>query len=161
MTAGHRVVLDNTVLANFALAGCSELLARLWGDVLCTTPQVMAEYRRGVAKGAVPDGTWEDLAAIELEPDAEPLAESLPSSLGSGERSCLAVVLRLGGILATDDLRARKVAAGKGISVTGTTGILVACVRKELIDLDEGNRLLGAMIEHGYHSPALSLDDFL
>ncbi len=30
-----------------------------------------------------------------------------------------------------------------------------------MIDLSEGNRLLRVMIEHSYHSPASSLDEFL
>ncbi len=161
MTVSPAVVLDNTVLANFALAECTELAIRLWGKILQTTPYAMGEYREGVARGLVPEGAWVGLAVPEMEPEEEALHDQLPSSLGPGERSCLAVALRGGGILATDDLHARKQAAAKGVTVTGTVGILIGCIKAGLIDLSEGNRLLNLMIEHGYHSPASDLGEFV
>ncbi len=48
MTVSPLVILDNTVLTNFALAGCTELVTLLWGDALQTTPDVIAEYQEGV-----------------------------------------------------------------------------------------------------------------
>lgn len=158
MTAVHRVLLDNTVLTNFALAECASLAARLWDDALCTTSSVIAEHRRGVSQGSVPEGAWDDLPLVELTTDEKTLLDSLPSNLGLGERSCLAVARRRGGILATDDLYARKTAVAIGVTTTGSVGILIASIRKELIDLKEGNRLLDLMIGHGYHSPVSSLD---
>ncbi len=53
MTVRSPVILDNTVLTNFALAECTELVMLLWSDALQTTPQVMTEYREGVAGGSV------------------------------------------------------------------------------------------------------------
>ncbi len=161
MTAALPVFLDNTVLVNFALAECTELVTQLWGTDLQTTPDVMAEYREGVAQGTVPSGAWDSLAIIELKPEDEDLRKELPSSLGSGESSCLAMAFRHGGTVATDDSVARKAAAVKGVNVTGTVGILIGCIKKGLIDLSEGNRLLTVMIEHSYHSPTIRLSDFL
>ena len=134
---------------------------RLWGDGVRTTPSVMAEHQQGVDRGIVPDGAWQKLPTFELGPEEESLCQDLPSNLGPGERSCLAVALHIGGTLATDDLYARKIASMHGVPVTGTVGILIGCIRKGLIDLGEGNRLLQAMIDHSYHSPTTHLDDFL
>ena len=162
MTAVHRVLLDNTVLTNFALAECASLVFRLWGNALCTTSRVIAEHREGVAQGSVPEGAWDDLTVIDLETEAEKtLLGDLPSNLGLGERTCLGVAQHRGGILATDDLYARKTAVAIGVTTTGSVGILIAGIRKELIDLKEGNRLLDLMIGHGYHSPVSSLDGHL
>ena len=161
MIENRLVVLDNTVLTNFALAECADLVMKLWGDALRTTPKVMAEHRRGVKKGSVPSEAWPGLAVVELRHDEIHIYQNLPFNLDPGERSCLAVVLCRGGILATDDLYARKAAVLRGVAVTGTVGILIGCIKRGLIDLTEGNRLLAAMIGHSYHSPTDRLDDFL
>ena len=160
MTVSLPVVLDNTVLANFALAECAELVGRLWGDGVQTTSDAMAEYLEGVANGSVPAGVWKELAAPGMTSGEEALCKQLPTSLGIGERSCLAVARRRGGILASDDLSARRQAAAQDVPVTGTIGILIGCIRRDLLDLEEGNRLLKVMIKHGYHSPAGSLDGY-
>ncbi len=161
MTVSPPILLDNTVLTNFALAECAELVMQLWGDDLRTTPHAMAEHQEGVALGYVPEGEWKDLPRPELKPEEEALFQQLPTSLGPGESSCLAVAFCQGGTLATDDLPARRQAGSKAVTVTGTLGILISCIRNELIDLSEGNRLLKVMIENNYHSPASSLDEYL
>ena len=48
-----------------------------------------------------------------------------------------------------------------GIAVTGTVGILLACVRQNYLSLEQANALLTAMIAAGYHSPVESLDALL
>jgi hypothetical protein len=44
MTGGRRLVLlDNTVLTNFALVGQDNLPTRLWSDAACTTTAAYGE----------------------------------------------------------------------------------------------------------------------
>ena len=63
------VVLDNTVLSNFALVGRSDLLWQLWGSELCTTQAVKREYKIGSDGGAVPPMAWDRLAQVILSDD--------------------------------------------------------------------------------------------
>ena len=64
-------------------------------------------------------------------------------------------------MLASDDLHARRAAARLGVPITGTIGILAACVRTGHLALAEANLLLEAMIAAGYRSPIVSLDQLL
>ena len=48
------VVLDNTVLTNFALVGRAGLVTHLWSTSVCTTSPVLDEYRSGAVSGLVP-----------------------------------------------------------------------------------------------------------
>ena len=48
------VLLDNTVLANFALVRRTDLVTHLWGEAVCVTPSALAEHLAGVAKGISP-----------------------------------------------------------------------------------------------------------
>jgi predicted nucleic acid-binding protein len=95
-TTDRLVLLDNTVLTNFALVGQENLLLRLWPGVARTTTAAFGEYMAGVA-----------------------------------------------------------------IEVTGTVGILLACVRRDYLDSNQANALLTAMIAAGYRSPVASLDALL
>jgi hypothetical protein len=42
------LLLDNTVLTNFALVGRSDLPLRLWSGGACITPAVLGEFQAGV-----------------------------------------------------------------------------------------------------------------
>ena len=155
------VLLDNTVLANFALVGRPDLVLRLWGDAACTTPEAWSEYQVGVAADLVSAAAWVDLPVVTLAKAEVDFAANLPARLGAGERTCLAVALHRRGLFATDDQDARSVAQRHDVPVTGTLGILVLCTRQEHLSKDEANALLKAMIAAGYHSPVIDLDDLL
>ena len=157
----HPVVIDNTTLSNFALVGRADLVTGLWGERASTTSLVMNEYLAGVEGGILSPDIWDDLPLLELTEDESTFQAGLPSRLGAGEGSCLAVACRRQGILVTDDKVARKEARRVGTSVTGSVGVLVLCVRQGLLSLDEGNRLLESMIDHKYRSPVDKLDDLL
>jgi predicted nucleic acid-binding protein len=88
-------------------------------------------------------------------------ATRLTAQLGAGERCCLAAAISRSGALASDDLPARRWAREHGIPVTGTVGILLACVRQGYLARDEANDLLTAMIAAGYRSPVENLDALL
>ena len=48
------LLVDNTVLSNFALIGRIELISLALGSNLSTTTQVVAEFQNGVARGGLP-----------------------------------------------------------------------------------------------------------
>jgi hypothetical protein len=109
MTGGRRLVLlDNTVLTNFALVGQDNLPTRLWSDAACTTTAAYGEYLAGAAVGILPADAWRDLIQVALDEREEAFAARLTTQLGAGERSCLAVAISRSGTLASDDLLARR-----------------------------------------------------
>lgn len=155
------VILDTTVLSNFAHVQRPDLVYLLWPNLTRTTPAAMEEYAAGVRSGAVPPDIWRDLELVELTPEEDRLALSLAPGLGRGERICLAVAIERKAILVTDDRRARQLASALGVQTTGTIGILLGCIREGLIALEEANGLLQRMIDRGYRAPTLDLRRYL
>jgi predicted nucleic acid-binding protein len=155
------VLLDNTVLTNFALVDRSDLVLDLWGADSVTTSAVMTEYQAGVTSRGLPTHIWDSL--IQLTPNSveKDFAEHLSSKLGSGERTCLAIAVHRQGMLVSDDAEARREAQRFGLPLTGSIGILVLNVRQGRLTQAEGNVLLEEMIALGYHSPIATLDDLL
>jgi predicted nucleic acid-binding protein len=66
--------------------------------------------------------------------------------------------VRRQGLLATDDLDARRIAQQQNVPLTGTIGILILCVRRGCLSREEADGLLAEMIALGYYSPFDSLD---
>jgi predicted nucleic acid-binding protein len=155
------VLLDNTVLTNFALVNRPDLVLDLWGNGSTTTPEVIKEYQAGVAGRGLPAGIWNALTQLTPNPIERDFADRLPPKLGSGERSCLAIAVYRHGLFVCDDAEARREAQRIGLTVTGSIGILVLNVRQGRLTLVEANALLEKMIAHGYRSPASTLDDLL
>lgn len=155
------IVLDNTVLTNFALVNRAHWVIDLLGDDAWTTTAVLAEYEAGVASGALPAAAWPALVVVTLTSEEAALAHNLPQRLGWGERSCLAVALLRQGILASDDRRARRVAQQQGAPTTGTIGLLVIGVQYQRWSLAEANAALAQMIALGFRSPVTMLDDLI
>jgi predicted nucleic acid-binding protein len=155
------LVLDNTLLSNFALIGHPDLLTALVGVTVGTTPEVLHEYQQGVEQSSLPPHTWQNLAIFTLLPSEKTFMNRLPSRLGIGECSCLAVAVHRAGILATDDADARREAKGYGVGLTGTVGVLLLLVRQNKLAVSEADALLTAMIACGYRAPVVSLADLL
>jgi predicted nucleic acid-binding protein len=152
------VLLDNTVLTNLALTGQIGLVKHLWPHTACTVPQVLDEYRQGAASGLLPADDWRDLPVVTLTKEEQDAASDLSTRLGAGERACLAVALHRHGLFVSDDRDARRAAEELGIAKTGTIGILLLCVRRGHLSLEEANALLTDLIELGYRSPVDSLN---
>ena len=155
------VLLDNTVLTNFALADEARLVTCLWATGACTTCAALAEYKAGATSGLVPVATWVSLPVVTLTEEETAFAAGLSPRLGAGERTCLAVALYRRGLLASDDLDARRVAKAYCVPLTGTVGILVLGVRRGHLSRDRADAVLEAMIARGYHSPVTTLGDLL
>ncbi len=160
------IVLDATVLSNFARIGQFHQLERLYAGRAWTTLMVVEEIHRGIEMGysgleivrrsLAPTG-WVPVTAPET-PEEQSLYVDLLVTLGSGEASCIATGRLRNLAVATDDRAARRAAVELGVRVTGTLGILVRLVQEEHLPLAEANELLAHMRRHGYHSPIDSLN---
>ena len=154
------IVLDNTVLTNFALVKHTAVVLRLW-PTACTTAETMAEYQNGVSLGRVPAQAWSELPIVSLSETELSLAVSLSPRLGAGERTCLAVVYERHGLFVSDDLDARLSAQRIGLRITGTLGVLALSVKRKLLSRKAANDTLTTMIASGYRSPLDRIDSLL
>jgi predicted nucleic acid-binding protein len=155
------VLLDNTVLSNFATIRHPDLIRAAFVEQVGTTEQAFQEMLDGIAVGKIPACDWDWLARVAITPDERMQFETFHEHLGEGEASCLAVAKTRGYKLATDDKDARRLARQLGISLTGTIGILATLVKQDQILLVEGDCFLREMIASGYRSPLATLGDIL
>ncbi len=65
------ILLDNTILSNFALVGRIDLLPKALGVNVATTPHVMGEFADGVSRGRLPKTNFDWLELIILEAEEE------------------------------------------------------------------------------------------
>ncbi len=150
------ILIDNTVLSNFALIRHPELIHQAFVEDVGTTEQVFHEMERGVQLGRLPECQWKWLQRIQLTEVETTQFLQFVRHLGKGEASCLAVHRAYR--IATDDKDARRWAMRLTVPHTGTLGILAALVKQDDIALVEGNTWLRLMIDKGYHSPIRKLD---
>jgi len=155
------VLVDNTVLTNYALIARPDLVTDLRGVEFATTPEVMAEYQAGVTGRGMPVAVWDSLPQLTLNPAEPRFADRLLPRLGRGERSCLAVAVHRQGAIACDDAVARREAQRLGLIVTGTIGILVVNIRQTRLTIADGNAILAGLIALGYRSPLADLSDLI
>ena len=153
------VLLDTTVLTNFARVELASAPLRLWGDQVYTTAEALAEYHAGAQTAGLPRLAWKELRILESTSEEQALALTMSSRLGKGERACIAIAYMRGAIFATDDGFARRVARDYAIQITGTVGILKSCIQHRLLSQSQGQKALDEMIASGYHSPIQNLSD--
>jgi hypothetical protein len=153
------LLLDNTVLSNFALVDRIDLLADALGSQVATTLQVIDEFNDGIARGRLPDTKLDWLEIVVLEAEEEMLFQELLNRVNAGEAACLAVASQRNGRILTDDRDARKLEAQLKIPVSGTLGILLRLVQTNVLTLSEANEILGWMVSRGYRSPIQKLED--
>ncbi|MBF0289414.1 MAG: DUF3368 domain-containing protein [SAR324 cluster bacterium] len=156
------VVIDNTVLSNFALIQRVELLHKVFDGGATTSQHVWNELQIGEKQGVIPENDWSDIKVLELSSDLEKTTfERIKQKLGTGESACLSLAIHRNLKVLTDDLDARKYAQRRGIPVSGSIGVLILAIRKKLISLGGGNDLLLQMIQKGYYSPYQKLDGLI
>lgn len=153
-----RLIVNTTVLSNFAFVERPELFRIGCPEGVVTAVQVMEEIRTGVAKGVLPSCDWDWLPVWTLDTAEEKrLFEQIGRRLGRGEAACLALAISRGLKFLTDDADARRWAQRAALPVSGTIGILVRLVQSGTLTLAEGNNLLTAMRPVGSRtSPAMS-----
>lgn len=155
-------IVDNTLLTNFALVKREDVLRAVFEDSLFTSDVVFKEVQRGEERRILPQRDWNWIKLLKIESEQEQrIFELLSQQLGDGESSCLSLAVSRNMRVLTDDLDTRRHAQRRGIPVSGTIGVLVIAVKKDIISLEEGNDLLLKMIEKGYYSPYKRLDELV
>ncbi len=141
------IILDNTALSAFAHIDRLDIPSKLFGETFI--PESV--YYEGVLKAkkservdrikkCVEEGL---IKVIKHAKDDVEFAKKLPATLGLGERYTIAIGISKGCLIATDDLKPRKIAKGLGLDIIGTLGILRMAHKRNLIDKDE----LGQLVE--------------
>lgn len=155
------VLLDNTILSNFAVVQRPDLLQHMLGTVAATTADVVAEFEAGVAVKRVPATDWGWLPVLALSSQEQVLYWQLRQQLNAGEAACLSVAFHRQARLLSDDRDARVLAGQMRVPVGGTLGVLVRLVRTQRLSLAEANQMLTQMMHHGYRSPVDTLDELI
>ncbi len=152
--------MDTVTLSNFALSGRLDLLIDRYGPRAVITPQVLDEIADGIVAGyselhevenAVAGGEFTGAGSFSAE-ERDIYREWL-RILSPGEASCVTLAQTRVGVVATDDRTARNCCFDSGVAVTGTIGILKACVLDGVLSVQEADDVLRAMTGAGYHSP--------
>jgi len=153
------VIVNNTVISNFAVVRRLDLLQKLIGTIYIT-PEVVQEIEDGIKENylflkeaikIIDEHDW--LLVTELEKKEYDLCENMPKKLESGERSCLAIAYVRNWSFLTDDLPARRYAEKNDISLSGTFGVLNSIIDDKILSEEQTNELLQEMIRNGYRSP--------
>ncbi len=155
------ILLDNTVLSNFASIQRPDLVLLALGDSAATVEEVLDDLEVGVNNKAIPPVNWSWLTTVAMTENERAVYQDLLRKINKGEAACLAVAAARGGRVMTDDRDARKIAVELQIPISGTIGILIRLVdlgRLTILDADE---FLSEMIERGYFSPIRSLTEIL
>lgn len=156
------ILLDNTVLSNFALLGEMALLKYYCKDKGSTTTDVLVEFERGVKERIFANTKLDWLKILDLEDIKEKtLFLNLSKRLGMGEASCLAIAIQRGYDLLSDDMAVRKIALREGVRLSGSLGVLLELIRTKRITFEMGNKVLKGFIQYGYFSPVDRLDELL
>lgn len=135
------ILLDNTVLTSFAHIGRLDIPHKLFGEAY--VPESV--YYEGVLKAkkskrierikkSVETGL---IKVIKPEKSDIEIAESFQRTLGLGERYTIAIGISKKCLIATDDLKPRKVAKEVGLDIIGSLGILRLAYKRNLIDRGE------------------------
>jgi len=93
--------------------------------------------------------------------DEQLLGQEFGEFLDPGESSCLVLAISRSMVLATDDIAARRLAARRNVSLTGTLGLLIELVKQDMMTLEKANLVLSRMIEQGYRSPCERLEELI
>ena len=171
------IIFDNTVLSNFALTQCFDVLQRLYEGraFICravlqeiqagiesssTSPELLSRKRLQAVKQAIEEG-WLQIPIQDIDSSDKMLEIKLAleygEQFGAGEAEAMAIARIRGWILATDDGKARRFSQKNGIRLTGSLGILIKATQQEIVRLTEADALHARMIDEGYRSP-LSYD---
>jgi predicted nucleic acid-binding protein len=160
------IIFDCSTLSNFSFSDSLFILENLYKNSAYITNLVSTEILKGIHQGhkdlreihgALKKG-W--LAEVSLKTSQErSLYQTLSVSLGHGEASSIAAAKCRGYIFACDDRAARRESGLLSVKLTGTLGILKKAAKNQIINLDEGHRILSKMIKAGFYSQVNSLDE--
>lgn len=156
------IVIDNTVLSNFARTNDLHLLELTCRNRGLIVHAVQEEFQEGIRRGLFPESDLSWLQQVQItRPEEFHLAQIFGLELGQGESECLAIAICRNYQLLTDDLDARRIGFRENIRVSGSVGVLALLVSRNVISLREGNQVLKAFINKGYFSPVDSFDEII
>ncbi len=151
-----RVVCNTSPLILLAKIGRIDLLTQLYEEVIIPA-SVMDEV------GAKPSKELEEIQALlqsqklQLQKAMKQFLKGLPEDLGVGEQEVIALALeKKADLVILDNQRGRGIARERGLSVTGTVGVLVEArdrkvipsVRRELDRLIEAGMWIDEVFYH-------------
>ena len=152
-----RLVLDNTVMSNFALVERAGWLRAIWPSMLVTSSEAWDQLQVGIHLGRIPDTEWSWLAVLTLTEEERKVRDELVPPLDQAEAAGLALAQSRGCGFLTDDRVARREARRLGVPLSGTMGVLRSLVHEGQVSLDDAKVALRQMIAAGYRSPVKSL----
>jgi predicted nucleic acid-binding protein len=135
------VVADASPLNYLIQIQCETLLRELYGRVFVPAA-VMEELRHPLAPSSVASWllqvpSWIEVRVVRPQPDAA------LEVLDAGEREAIQLAQeQQADLLLIDERRGRMEARRRGISTTGTLGILLAAGKRELVDVESVFRRL-------------------
>ena len=115
-------VADTTLLSYFAHVRRPDLPILAFPERV-VPGAVLEELREGERRGLVPVCDWSPIPVVEPTQEEVSAIEHLRDSLDRGELAAIAVALRRGAVLVTDDRAARQNAGMLGLHVSGTLGV--------------------------------------
>lgn len=161
------VFLDTTVLSNFASSGSLDWLVALL-DPPAAVPTVRDEIERGREHGHrflddAAETLGDGIPLLEVNGDTtSPEDREIRRRLDAGEADSLIGALEYGGTLATDDLAARELASEYDVPVTGSIGLLVLGIERDVLNTGTANGWLATWRdERGYYAPVETIEDAL
>lgn len=141
------VVCDTSPLLILAKAGRLRLLTTLYGTVEVPTA-VLDEVNVRERPDAEAIRQWRHKHDVPVRKPSDASLDSLSAELGDGERAALALAIeRDADLVVLDDQEGRRVAKRRGLSVTGTIGILVEA--RSTGHIDSLRRELDRVVEAG------------
>ncbi|WP_135827390.1 hypothetical protein [Halorussus halobius] len=165
MNRAKPLVLDATVLSNFASSESISWLTSSFSG-LETAPSVERELRTGVEAGypfleaavrAIDDETI-SVSGSTGEVAASPEIHPVLQRLDRGEAEALVITERTDGTLVTDDMAARELADVRDVPVTGSIGLLVSGVHRDLLSVETADEWLDVWREvRDYYAPVDSV----
>lgn len=157
-------VLDTSVLSNFAHVDGVELLEGL--SRVATVARVESELEAGTQTHPyLEDALWvlgDGIPVVTPGTASRRIEAELVETVDPGEAQVIAVAEAANGTVVTDDWDARTTASQRGVTVTGSIGLLVRFVERGLVRTDAADQWLKRWIdEAGFRSPARDIDVFL
>jgi predicted nucleic acid-binding protein len=125
------VVSDTSPINYLVLIEEIDLLPKLFGQVIIP-PAVAVELQNAGTPGIVRDLIVSSPEWLKIQ---KPSSVDLSIALGAGEREVISLTKEMNADLALiDDRKARKIAIGHGLNVTGTLNILESAAKRRMID---------------------------
>lgn len=150
MTMSRKLLVDASVFITLAETDSTHLLYELDGDVVVPA-RVADEIEHEPGRSRLEEATGK---RITVESADDERTEWAANRLGTDEVEGDAALLALAhddddAVVVTDDKPLRKTCKALGVPLSGSVGVVVASVEKDVIDAEEAKELLVSMDEVG------------